>query len=298
MTSLFRILYLLFIIMLFGCSQESIVPNQLLKNKPDEKFSTYQWSEYTLKNIRTLKDVDLTLTGNGIIRKSDSTFEVLALDTNRIFLRVKSSTFDQTDTLKAVQNKYFNPEWKKLGFSVTPTPLTEEEFKVFGVFNEYRLLNEPLPIFEIEATDGFLLDNSSFNGKITVLNFWYAGCIPCEAEMPALNKLQAKYKDDSEVQFLSLFKDSIYVNPAGDLSFQSSAISSEGMLPKKYDFNWKQFPNAWNKNRVFNIMAYPTNMVLDTTGVIRAIYVGASISGDDKMASAISKEIERLKKAE
>ena len=298
MKSLYRILPFLFIFLLFGCSQKTIVPNQLVKNKPEEKFSTYQWSEYSLQNIPILKDVDLTLSGNGIIRKSDSTFEVLALDTNRLFLRVKSSTSDQTDTLQAVQNKNFKSEWKILGFGVTPTPLTEEEFKVFGVFNEYRLLNEPLPIFEIESTDGFLLDNSSFNGKITVLYFWYAGCVPCEAMIPALNKLQAQYKNDSKVQFYSLFKDSIYVNPEGELSFQSSAISSEGMLPKKYDFIWKQLPNAWNKNRAFNIMAYPTNMVLDTTGVIRSIYVGASLSKNDEIVSEISKEIEKLKKSE
>lgn len=294
MKTFYRIILL--ILLLYGCGSNTSIPDLLVKHKPNQKLRTYEWSVYSLKNVPRLNEVNLKLEGDGLVRKYDSMFSVLALDTTLLYLTIKSPEINQTDTLMAVQNPDFNPEWEKLGFGETPTPLTKDEFRVFAVFNEYRLLNKPLPIFQMESVDSVLLDNSSFNGKVSVLEFWYAGCKPCETLIPSLDKLKEKYQNNSNIQWISLFKDSIYVNPDGELLFQSSSFSSEGSPPRKYDFHWKQFPNAWSKNRVFNIMAYPTTMILDTSGVVRAIHVGASESGDnEELINALSNQIDNLK---
>lgn len=44
-------------------------------------------------------------------------------------------------------------------------------------------------------------------GLVTVYNFWFIACKPCIAEMPALNQLVEKYKNDS-VRFIAITYDS------------------------------------------------------------------------------------------
>jgi thiol-disulfide isomerase/thioredoxin len=49
---------------------------------------------------------------------------------------------------------------------------------------------------------------ADFEGKVIFLNFWATWCAPCLAEMPSVNKLYEKYKDDGEVVFLLVDADS------------------------------------------------------------------------------------------
>lgn len=49
---------------------------------------------------------------------------------------------------------------------------------------------------------------SDLKGKIVVINFWSIGCGPCIGEMPGLNQLVDKYRNDSSVVFIALTNDS------------------------------------------------------------------------------------------
>jgi thiol-disulfide isomerase/thioredoxin len=51
----------------------------------------------------------------------------------------------------------------------------------------------PLTVFQGKDLDGNLIDLSSFNGTITLANFWATWCGPCRAEMPDLVTLQRRY---------------------------------------------------------------------------------------------------------
>jgi thiol-disulfide isomerase/thioredoxin len=44
--------------------------------------------------------------------------------------------------------------------------------------------------------DGKPVKLSDFAGKALLVNFWASWCIPCRAEMPALDKVAAQYNDD------------------------------------------------------------------------------------------------------
>lgn len=55
----------------------------------------------------------------------------------------------------------------------------------------------PVPSFDFKAQvlgDG-LVKLSDYRGKVVFLNFWATWCPPCRAEMPAMEKLHAKFKD-------------------------------------------------------------------------------------------------------
>ena len=52
------------------------------------------------------------------------------------------------------------------------------------------------PNFVLADYDGNAVRLSDFAGKVVFLNFWATWCTACEAEMPDMNRLAAKYPND------------------------------------------------------------------------------------------------------
>lgn len=52
------------------------------------------------------------------------------------------------------------------------------------------------PDFELQSIDDSIIKLSNMRDKNVILNFWYTGCPYCVLEMPDLQKLQDKYKND------------------------------------------------------------------------------------------------------
>lgn len=50
-----------------------------------------------------------------------------------------------------------------------------------------------LPPINLQDFDGKAIPADQFKGSIVVLDFWATWCVPCIAEIPALNRLQEKY---------------------------------------------------------------------------------------------------------
>ncbi|SFS49639.1 thiol-disulfide oxidoreductase ResA [Marininema halotolerans] len=56
-------------------------------------------------------------------------------------------------------------------------------------------VGDKAPNFTLKTLDGKKLTLDDFHGKPVLLNFWASWCKPCEAEMPAIQKVYEKYKD-------------------------------------------------------------------------------------------------------
>lgn len=52
---------------------------------------------------------------------------------------------------------------------------------------------EPMPDYAFDGPDGAPVSLASFKGKTTLLNIWATWCVPCRAEMPALDRLQEAF---------------------------------------------------------------------------------------------------------
>lgn len=59
-----------------------------------------------------------------------------------------------------------------------------------GTINEFAATTRttPLPFSGTDET-GRVVSSVSYQGRVVVLNFWYAGCAPCRAEAPLLSEL-------------------------------------------------------------------------------------------------------------
>ena len=54
-------------------------------------------------------------------------------------------------------------------------------------------VDQSAPPFALKDLRGKTVQLSGYKGKIVLLNFWATWCVPCQAEMPELVKLQKKY---------------------------------------------------------------------------------------------------------
>lgn len=52
---------------------------------------------------------------------------------------------------------------------------------------------QPLPDYAFDGPDGAPVSLGAFKGKTTLLNLWATWCVPCRAEMPALDRLQEAF---------------------------------------------------------------------------------------------------------
>lgn len=125
----------------------------------------------------------------------------------------------------SVPSRPFAARWGRwavlaaIGFTVaaaiaTPPapPVPDAGRLVRGDIQHFRLLENPRPVPEetFRDADGRNLGLDRFRGKVVLLNFWATWCLPCRREMPALDRLQAKYGGpDFEVIALSIDREGL-----------------------------------------------------------------------------------------
>ncbi len=52
------------------------------------------------------------------------------------------------------------------------------------------------PAFELSSLDGDRVALEGFAGRVVLVNFWATWCKPCEAEMPAMERLYRRLRND------------------------------------------------------------------------------------------------------
>lgn len=129
---------------------------------------------------------------------------------------------------------------------------------------------------DFSTTDmkGNSISLESLKGKVVVYNFWFVQCKPCIVEMPELNKLVEKYKDQ-EVVFLAFA-----LNEKTEI---------ESFLTEK-TFNYTILPSALRIAKKYNVVSYPTHIILDRD--LNVVYSTSGLSNNT--ISEIENTIEEL----
>lgn len=114
------------------------------------------------------------------------------------------------------------------------------------------------PGFEVMDMEGNTVDLESLKGKVVALNFWFIGCKPCILEMPELNELVEKYKEQ-------------------DVEFVALALDDKNQLTpflQRTAFDYQVIPKARTVSRLYEVPSYPSHFLLDREGKVQFFQAG------------------------
>lgn len=128
------------------------------------------------------------------------------------------------------------------------------------------------PDFELTTLEGETARLSDYRGQRVFINFWATWCPPCRAEMPDMQKLYEQTDVDVEILAVNLQ--------------ESEEVVSE--FVNKFGLT---FPILMDVNSdvatTYRVQAYPTSYMIDSTGRIQFIAIGAM--NHDLMVQEIEK---------
>ena len=101
---------------------------------------------------------------------------------------------------------------------------------------------------------------SDLKGKVTLLNFWQGGCVPCLTEMPHLQAIHEKYQG-RPVYILS-------VNNGGGPRIIRNAIEETNVT---FDFAVDELFVASTR---YQVHFFPTSFIIDKNGIVRDKIIG------------------------
>ena len=117
------------------------------------------------------------------------------------------------------------------------------------------------PDFTLADLEGNPVHLGDFRGKVVFLNFWATLCPPCRAEMPDIEELYQKYKDEGVVI--------IGVNVGESKSTVRDFVEANG-------YSWTFVIDVTGEVSIGKYMVnnIPSSFFIDKDGVIRAASVG------------------------
>ncbi len=135
------------------------------------------------------------------------------------------------------------------------------------------------PDFSLEDLDGNSVTLSGFDGKVVFLNFWATWCPPCKEEMPSMEALYNRFKDEG----LAVVAVTSYEGRKKVAKFIKSnaytftvLLDSSGMVSREY-------------KAVF----IPTTFLIDKNGMVVGKVTGSRNWGSDSAYNLIEELLDR-----
>lgn len=124
----------------------------------------------------------------------------------------------------------------------------------------------PAPDFTLTALDGAQVTLAAQRGQVVLLNIWASWCGPCQAEMPAIQRLYAA-EAGRGLQILAV-----------NSTVQDSAEAARAFAAD----NGLTFPILLDADgavtRAYRVQALPSTFVIDRAGVVRRVLYGGPLS--------------------
>ncbi len=143
------------------------------------------------------------------------------------------------------------------------------------------------PPFTAVTLDKDTLNLESLKGTIVVINFWATWCVPCVAEIPALNNLASKYKD--KAVFIAVTEDdSLKIkNFLIKKPFSYRQITNRADIPLNYT---KAKLKDFNKGLFSKLNVRPITVIINKKGEVTFYQKGGLDSHSfDSMENSINK---------
>ena len=183
-------------------------------------------------------------------------------ENGKITFDAKGDTSKYVAVLKSIPEGYKKQDYFAIAGENTEIILKTEIVKLEDMANTSFELGSVIKDFTVTTPDGTEVTISKLmeTKKAIVLNFFYLACQPCMNEFPYMQEAYAQYSDDIAI---------IAMTPVDkDNDAISKFISDKGLT-----FYVAQCDSQWEK--MMNITAYPTTVVVDRYGVMSMIHKGS-----------------------
>ncbi|MFI5162640.1 MAG: TlpA family protein disulfide reductase [Sphingobacteriales bacterium] len=127
----------------------------------------------------------------------------------------------------------------------------------------------PAPQMQVQDIKGKVTDLQQLKGKVVFINFWATWCPPCLAELPSINTLYQKVKNDPDIIFLTVDIDNNLQKSTQFLQNKRYNLSVYGGSPT-------QVPDKLYENGI------PTTLIIDKKGNIVFTHFNRANYDDDK----------------
>ncbi|MBV7533025.1 TlpA disulfide reductase family protein [Chitinophaga sp. sic0106] len=152
-----------------------------------------------------------------------------------------------------------------------------------------EMIDVPALPFKLKDMNGKQVTLADMKGKVVVLDFWATWCGPCKASFPAMKKAQAKYQQQSDVQFLFI--------DCWEKTDNYETTVKEFIEKNNYDFKVLFDPKPAKGKSVaeaYGVTAIPAKFVIDGNGRIRFKLAGFT-GGEHAAVEELSVMIEMAK---
>lgn len=156
----------------------------------------------------------------------------------------------------------------------------EKEFQAYLDRKKNKYIGEKIPDFVLKTLKGKNYNLAKMEGKIVLLNFWFAACKPCITEISSLNELQANYKAKNLVVLsVGTDKKEVAQKLAEEKKMRYAVIADRKDIAKQLE-----------------VSTFPTSFLIDQQGIIRQVFIGASAFDATHTYTEIKPHIEALLK--
>jgi len=122
------------------------------------------------------------------------------------------------------------------------------------------------PDFSLADAEGSSITLSDLRGQGVLVNVWASWCTPCQAEMPAMQRVYEEYKDQG---FTILAVNA--TNQDSQSAAQQFAAEKGLTFPILYDVDD-------SVSRSYNVTALPTSFFIAPDGTIREVIIGGPMA--------------------
>lgn len=202
--------------------------------------------------------------------------------TNRTSIRLDEKSVVKDGTGTVLPYKIWQKLLQSGEYSIKPAEQGGTEFVVYQMSEEEKVraaerkkamaVNMPKPMpsssfkegepfkgEKITDISGNKFDLRKFGDKIYVINFWFINCPPCRQEIPELNELVKRYKDNKEVVFLAIALDDSY---------------SLKQFLKTSPFNYNVVDDGRYYATKYGVTSYPTHVIIGKDGLVKFSTLG------------------------
>jgi cytochrome c biogenesis protein CcmG/thiol:disulfide interchange protein DsbE len=137
-------------------------------------------------------------------------------------------------------------------------PSVLESLRTLSLAASSRVSGGPAPAFSLRTLDGRAVSLDEFRGRPVILNFWYAGCPPCQQEMPLLERTAAQHP---EVTVLLL-------------NYRDSAAAARGFLAARGITQTALLDKDGQVAAAYRVAGFPTTVFVKSDGTEQSRHPG------------------------